>query len=121
MEFSGSVKAIINQIGGVYGVIAHSFGGASTVYALANLQQTQKLERLVLIASPSNLISAMDKFLRLLRVPQGVENHFFKLVKGKIQQPLDHTERMLVFLLLHLVALVVGLTAERRGAVVVAL
>ncbi|MCB9298397.1 MAG: hypothetical protein H6559_35595 [Lewinellaceae bacterium] len=31
LHFGGAVRAVFNQVGGAYGVITHSFGGASTV------------------------------------------------------------------------------------------
>ena len=80
VEFAGSIKAIINRIGGVHGIIAHSFGGASTVFALANLQQSREpLKRLVLVASPSRMLSAMEHFLKLIRAPKPVEKQFLQL------------------------------------------
>ncbi|MFK7809936.1 MAG: alpha/beta fold hydrolase [Saprospiraceae bacterium] len=89
LEFAGAIKAIINQIGGVEGIIAHSFGGASTVYALSQLQQTRRLKRLVLIASPSRMIGAMEDFLKLIRAPKTMEDEFYKIVKSLLEIPIE--------------------------------
>ncbi|NUO03188.1 MAG: alpha/beta hydrolase, partial [Saprospiraceae bacterium] len=36
IHFAGAIRAIIRHIGGVHSIITHSFGGASTVFALSN-------------------------------------------------------------------------------------
>lgn len=89
VDFAGAIKAIINQIGGVRGIIAHSLGGAATVYALSNLKQTKELKRLVLIASPSRMKSAMEHFLKLIRAPKAVEQSFYNIVKNKMSIPIE--------------------------------
>jgi pimeloyl-ACP methyl ester carboxylesterase len=92
VDFAGSIKAVINRIGGVYGIIAHSFGGAASVYALANLNQTKRLKRLVLIASPSRMLTAMEYFLQLIRAPKAVEKEFYKMVTNKVKLPLEELD-----------------------------
>jgi len=88
VEFGGAIKAIVNQMGGVYGIIAHSLGGAASMYALSNLEQTRLLKRLVLIASPSRVLPAMQDFLKLIRAPKAVEKAFYTTVKNEMKLPL---------------------------------
>jgi pimeloyl-ACP methyl ester carboxylesterase len=88
VEFGGAIKAIINQMGGVYGIVSHSLGGAATMFALSNLQQTQQLKRLVLIASPSRILPAMEGFLKLIRAPKAVAKAFYSIVKDGMKLPL---------------------------------
>ncbi len=88
VEFGGAIKAIVNQMGGVYGVVAHSLGGAATMYALSNLQQTSEIKRLVLIASPSRILPAMEDFLKIIRAPKTVKKSFYSIVKNRMKLPL---------------------------------
>ncbi len=88
LEFAGAIKAIINQVGGVYGIIAHSFGGASTVYALSNLEQIKPLKRLVLIASLSRMTTGMGNFLKSIRASKKLKDEFYKLSNSIFSVPL---------------------------------
>jgi len=88
LEFAGAIKAIINQVGGVFGIIAHSFGGASTVYALSHLEQTKPLKRLVLIASLSRMMTGMENFLRLIRASKKLKDEFYSLSNSIFSVPL---------------------------------
>lgn len=92
VEFGGAIKAIINQMGGVYGIVSHSLGGAATMFALSNLQQTRQLKRLVLISSPSRILPAMEGFLDLIRAPKAVEKAFYSIIKEEMKLPLAEVD-----------------------------
>lgn len=83
-QFSQSIRAIINHVGGVEGVITHSFGGASTVFTLQNPENEISINKLVLIAAPSSLEHMADSFLGTIKAPTPVISRFYKILEDKI-------------------------------------
>ena len=83
-HFAGAVQAIMHQVGPVYGVIAHSFGGAATVYAMSSLNTDLRLQRLVQVATPSSMIQVMNNAVETLRLPKRVAQRFRGILEQKI-------------------------------------
>lgn len=83
-HFAGAVQAIMHQVGPVYGVIAHSFGGAATVYAMSSLNPGLSLSRLVQVATPSSMIQVMNNAVDTLRLPKRVVQRFRGILEQKI-------------------------------------
>lgn len=83
-HFAGAVQAIINQVGPVYGLIAHSFGGAATGYALSVLNPAIKVHRLVQIATPSNIEHIFQDAVQTMGLPKRVARKFRHILEGKI-------------------------------------
>ncbi len=83
-QFSGAVKAIIRHIGGAEGIITHSFGGASTVFALKDKEDQILIDKLVLIASPSSLEYMADHFLGYIKAPDAIIAKFYKILENRI-------------------------------------
>ncbi|MEM8906547.1 MAG: alpha/beta hydrolase [Bacteroidota bacterium] len=88
-HFGGAIRAIIRHIGSVDTVIAHSFGGASLVYTMANMDNSIHLDRLVLIASPSRMEKMMENFARFLRIPRSVKRRFRQILENRVSRPLE--------------------------------
>ena len=89
VHFGGAVKAAINHLGGVYGIITHSFGGSSTVYALANIDRSIPIEKLVLIGVPSDIEKVLISFLRMIAAPPNVQKEFEKIIASKIEGTME--------------------------------
>jgi pimeloyl-ACP methyl ester carboxylesterase len=89
IHFAGAVRAAIRQTGNVHGIIAHSFGGASTVYGLAHLEPEIELTKLVLIATPDSMKKVLEDTTRTLRLPKSVEKAFFKMVENRLKKALS--------------------------------
>lgn len=87
-QFSQAIKAAISHVGGVEGIITHSFGGASTVFTLHAPENDIAIDKLVLIASPSSLEHMADHFLNFLKAPMPVVARFYKILESKINLPL---------------------------------
>ncbi len=83
VEFAGAVRAVIHQLGGVDSIITHSFGGATTVFALTHLETSLELERLVLIGVPSNTQEVVNEALDFMNVPKAARPYFRKILKHK--------------------------------------
>jgi len=76
LEFAGAVRAVIKQLGTVDSIISHSFGGATTVFALTQLDPSISLNKLVLIGVPSNTQMVMNEALAFMNVPDVACKHF---------------------------------------------
>ncbi len=87
-HFGGAIRAIIRRLGGVHGIIAHSFGGASTVFTLANLDDSIALDKLVLIAAPSNMEYIYEDFVKMVQMPDKVAQKFRVFLESRINTPL---------------------------------
>ncbi len=89
-HFAGAIRAIMNQVGDVYGIITHSFGGASTAYALGYLENTHQINKLVFIAVPGKLKSVFEKTARIMRLPRKAAQEFERILQSKVNnRPLE--------------------------------
>ena len=96
-HFAGAVNAAINHLGGVYGIITHSFGGSSTIYSLSNLDRAISLEKLVLIGVPADIEQVFIRFLNQIAAPPGVQRQFEAIVTGMIKAPIESIDLSKVY------------------------
>jgi pimeloyl-ACP methyl ester carboxylesterase len=87
-HFGGAVRAIINYLGGVYGIVSHSFGGASTVFTLANIDNSISIEKLVLIGVPSSMENLFKDFMKMIKAPSSVAKRFEKMLESRMNLPM---------------------------------
>ncbi|MCO6475315.1 MAG: alpha/beta hydrolase [Phaeodactylibacter sp.] len=92
LHFGGAVRAVLNQVGGAYGIITHSFGGASTVFALSNLDNQLKVEKLVLIGAPSRMDKVLYDAIDTLNLPGPAARQFFRFLEKKVKFPVRHAD-----------------------------
>ncbi|MFN7120380.1 MAG: alpha/beta hydrolase, partial [Saprospiraceae bacterium] len=92
IHFAGAVRAAIRQVGNVHGIIAHSFGGAATVYGLAHLEPSIELPKLVLIATPDSMNKVLEDTTQTLRLPKSVKQAFFKMVKQRLKKEISEAD-----------------------------
>lgn len=88
-HFAGAVRAVINQIGGAYGIIAHSFGGATTVFAMSWLDKTIHVEKLVMIAVPSSIKRIYKDAVKTMGLPPKVAAGLRRKMEKIVGQSLD--------------------------------
>lgn len=88
-SFGEAVLAVIRRHGQVDGIIAHSFGGPATVFALSVLDQDIRLKKLVLIGTPNRLEQVFQGYVKALNVPKRAARSFRKLVEAKAGMPLS--------------------------------
>lgn len=72
LHFGQSIQAVADAVGGVHSVIAHSMGAASTALALD--MKWLRAERVVLIASPTDVEGYSRHFARVLGVSEKVRH-----------------------------------------------
>jgi pimeloyl-ACP methyl ester carboxylesterase len=92
VHFAGAVRAIIRQIGGVHSIITHSFGGASTVYALSNANPAIEVEKLVLIGVPNRMTRVLNEAAATMKLPTRVKKRFWSLLEKKLGTSLDQAD-----------------------------
>ncbi|MCP3931745.1 MAG: alpha/beta hydrolase [Bacteroidetes bacterium] len=88
IHFAGAVKAILNRIPSIRGIITHSFGGASTVFALANWSDAPFVEKLVQVAVPNSIEKIFNDAIELMNLPPLASKKFKTILEEKAQQPL---------------------------------
>ncbi|GAB2793672.1 pimeloyl-ACP methyl ester carboxylesterase [Hymenobacter luteus] len=72
--YARAVEAVADELGEVYGVVAHSLGGAATagVPVRFNKEKGGVLPRLVLLAVPGSTTAVARRFAQLLQLPAAV-------------------------------------------------
>ncbi len=88
-DFAGAVRAFINQIGDVHGIITHSFGGASTMYTLGTLDTSISIEKLVLTGVPNSINLVWMNTVKMLNLPNEVAKNFKKILEGKVKASME--------------------------------
>lgn len=97
IHFAGGVLAAIRQAGKVYGIITHSFGGASTVFALSHLDPHLTVDKLVLIAVPDSMHKILDDVADVFKLPKTIKKYFFKLVEGRLKKSVKEVDVSLAY------------------------
>jgi len=71
-EFGAAIQAVAAVVGPVWGVVAHSFGGAATAGLPVRFNDGQLLPRLVLMSVPGSTPAVFQRFAELLQLPEKV-------------------------------------------------
>jgi pimeloyl-ACP methyl ester carboxylesterase len=92
IHFAGAVKAVIYQIGGIEGIIAHSFGGSTSVFALSHLDNSIHIQKLVLIGVPASTRQVIQDYVSLISLPKKAARAFQKLIQARVALPLEEMD-----------------------------
>lgn len=82
LHFARAIRAVVDHVGGVHGVIAHSLGGAATSLALA--QGWVRAERVVTIAAPVDFDGYSRYFARQFNVSDAVRDAMQKHLERRL-------------------------------------
>lgn len=82
VTYSTAVKALYQKSENVEAIICHSFGGASVMYAMTQLDPTMYLNKFVMIGTPSRIFYPIENALNTMNAPTQVRKHFI----GKIEK-----------------------------------
>ncbi len=77
-HFARAIVQVMDKIGPVHHIIAHSFGGAASSYMAATTGI--KLNKLVLISVPNKLVRIVGDFAQYLRIPAIVERKMHQVI-----------------------------------------
>ncbi len=89
IHFAGALKAIVKQIGTVHSIIAHSFGGPVTVFAMSKMEPSFQIKKLVLVGAPDRVELAMANTLETLRLPNPVYRKFRAKIEKLLEVPIE--------------------------------
>jgi len=92
LHFGGAVRAVIKQIGGAHGIITHSFGGASTAFALSQIDPSIRVEKLVLINVPNRMEKVLRDAMATLNVPPPAARRFLQFIERKVKFPIRQAD-----------------------------
>ena len=88
VHFSKAIRAIINRLGGVEAIIAHSFGGAAAVFALAHVDPEIEVEKLVLVGTPNRLETIIQSAIKTMNIPPPAARRFRQKIEKITGLPL---------------------------------
>ena len=84
--FSQAVSQAFRQLGPFEGVLAHSMGGSALGLSLAEDIQCDKV---VLISSPSSIVSVLQRFAGFIGLPRSSTERFIGMVERNVGRPAD--------------------------------
>ncbi|MBW2551382.1 MAG: alpha/beta fold hydrolase [Deltaproteobacteria bacterium] len=85
-ELASCIRQVADELGGVYGVIAHSMGGAATTLALS---EGLEIERAVFISPPSDPNEFLDIFSAAIGISGGVRTRVKRRVEHRLGIRID--------------------------------
>ena len=88
-DFGGAVQAVVNTLGEVRAIVAHSFGAASVAGLPVRLPEGVALPRLALISAPEGPRVVAERFAEFLRLPADLVRHFAGYVERRTGRPAD--------------------------------
>ena len=89
IHFAGAVVAMIRQLGQVESIIAHSFGGATSMYALSQLEPQMSINKIVLVSTPAKMTNVIGDAASTMKLPMNVRRQFITKLEGMLGMPLD--------------------------------
>lgn len=85
-EFANCIRQVVDELGGVYAIVAHSLGGAATTFALAYGLQA---ERAVFVAPPADPRNFLEIFGAALGINDDVRARVKQRIERRLGVPLE--------------------------------
>jgi pimeloyl-ACP methyl ester carboxylesterase len=85
-EFAAALETVVRQVGPLAAVVAHSFGGFTSLLAIS---RGLAAERLVIIAAPSSVPEVLDDFVRLIRLPRRAVPSMVAALESRVHAPMS--------------------------------
>lgn len=85
-EFANCIRQVVEELGGVYAIVAHSLGGAATTYALA---YGLRVERVVFISPPADPREFLRIFGAAIGINGDVRARVQRLVERRLGVPME--------------------------------
>ena len=89
IDFGGAVQAVVNTLGEVRAIVAHSFGAASVAGLPVRLPGSAALPRLVLISAPEGPRVVAERFADFLHLPADLARRFAAHIERSTGRPAD--------------------------------
>lgn len=84
LEFRDVALELIRKKNGIKCIVGHSLGGVAAALALKELEKEKGTYKLVLISTPSDLVSLFKTFTRFLKLPNQVFIDGVKYIKDNV-------------------------------------
>jgi pimeloyl-ACP methyl ester carboxylesterase len=84
-ELAVCIRQIADELGEVYGIIAHSLGGAATTLALS---EGLEIERAVLVSPPADPRRFLQTFGAVLGITEGVRERLQRRIEHRLAMPM---------------------------------
>ncbi|HEV7991728.1 MAG TPA: alpha/beta fold hydrolase [Gemmatimonadaceae bacterium] len=85
-EFAAALETVRQSIGPLAAVVAHSFGGFTSLLAISRGLVT---ERLVILAAPSSVPEVLDDFVRLIQLPRRAVPAMVAALEARVHAPMS--------------------------------
>jgi pimeloyl-ACP methyl ester carboxylesterase len=89
IDFGGAVQAVVNTLGSVRAIVAHSFGAASVAGLPVRLPAGAALPRLVLISAPVGPRIVAERFADFLHLPHDLVTRFAAHIEQSTGRSVD--------------------------------
>jgi pimeloyl-ACP methyl ester carboxylesterase len=86
LDFARALLQVGKELGPLRAIVGHSFGGAASVIAM---HEGLRVERLVMIASPSDLVAVLRRFSEEIGLPPRGTESLLQLVANRVGAPAD--------------------------------
>ena len=88
-EFAGALATVREHVGSLAAVVAHSFGGFTSLLAIA---RGMPADRLVIIAAPSSVPEVLEEFVRMVRLPRRAVPSMVRALEARVHAPMASFE-----------------------------
>jgi pimeloyl-ACP methyl ester carboxylesterase len=88
MDMGGAIRTIINKLGPVHGIVAHSFGAAATLFLLSR-EPDIHVNRVVSVGAPSKLIDIIRVWTSFLSLPEPIVTQMRRRLVDRVGLPID--------------------------------
>ena len=88
LSFAEVISTIIKQSGNIHSIIAHSFGGPTSIYAIANMGIKQSIPKVVLVATPSKISVPVNQAIDILNLSPKTTVKFIQKLEDILQMPI---------------------------------
>jgi pimeloyl-ACP methyl ester carboxylesterase len=89
MDFGGAVQAVVDTVGEVRAIVAHSFGAASVAGMPVRLPGGRPLPRLLMLSAPEGPRPVAQRFADFLHLPGSFVTRFADYVQQATGRPAD--------------------------------
>jgi predicted alpha/beta hydrolase family esterase len=87
--YAKAIGLFFDKIGIPHAAIAHSFGGNSLMFYLSHLNKNTAIEKVILVAAPSNIYRVLDDASNFMHLADAAKAKFFAIIEGYINMPLE--------------------------------
>ncbi|MBC7448286.1 MAG: alpha/beta fold hydrolase [Hymenobacteraceae bacterium] len=89
VDFATAVQTVVDWVGPVHAVVAHSFGAAATTALPTKFNGGGILPRLVLMAAPGSIRAVAERFAALLKLPSAVVTRMERHIRERFGRDPD--------------------------------